>query len=121
MRLATDMLDISVGLEEQFSIELSNTEDADMAEVLRRFTEVQAQYDINIQLTSSNRTLNLFQRMWSAQTCDLSVEAFWGFSWFLSWMHKEPLRLRDEWVRVYSPIDGLVNIDVLISVCQLAE
>ena len=63
MRLATDMLDISVGLEEQFSIELSNTEDADMAEVLRRFTEVQAQYDINIQLTSSNRTLNLFQRM----------------------------------------------------------
>ena len=63
MRLATDMLDISVGLEEQFTIELSNTEDADMAEVLRRFSEVQTQYDINIQLTSSNRTLNLFQRM----------------------------------------------------------
>ena len=63
MRLATDMLDISIGLEEQFSIELSNTEDADMAEVLRRFSEVQTQYDINIQLTSSNRAMNLFQRM----------------------------------------------------------
>jgi flagellar hook-associated protein 3 FlgL len=63
MRLSIDMFDIAKSMEEQFTIELSNTEDADMAKVLSRFSEVQTQYDINLQLTSSNRTMNLFQRM----------------------------------------------------------
>jgi flagellar hook-associated protein 3 FlgL len=63
MKVAVDMFDISSSMEEHFAIELSNTEDADMAKVLARFSEVQTQYDINIQLTSSNRSMNLFQRM----------------------------------------------------------
>ena len=71
-----------------------------MAEVLRRFTEVQAQYDINIQLTSSNRTLNLFQRM-DQSKCELSFAVF-GASPGLGRIQGIRCGGMHEWVGVYS-------------------
>jgi len=60
---ALDMLDLTQTLQMELQGRLSSVEDVDLAEALTSFSLMQTQYDINLQLTSKTRTINLFSRM----------------------------------------------------------
>ena len=60
---ALDMVDLTETLQMELRNRLSSVEDVDIAEALTNFSLMQTQYDINLQLTSKTRTINLFSRM----------------------------------------------------------
>ena len=60
---ALDMIDLTQNLQVQLQDRLSSVEDVDIASALTEFSMLQTQYDINLQLTSKTRTINLFSRM----------------------------------------------------------
>ena len=60
---ALDMIDLTQNLQFQLQDRLSSVEDVDIASALTEFSLLQTQYDINLQLTSKTRTINLFSRM----------------------------------------------------------
>lgn len=61
--IAMDMDEIAETLEANLKGRLSSIEDADMPEALTKFSILQTQYQINLQLTSKMRTMSLFERM----------------------------------------------------------
>jgi flagellar hook-associated protein 3 FlgL len=63
MNIAMDMDEIAETLEANLRQRLSDVEDADMPEALTRFSQLQTQYQINLQLTAKMRTMSLFERM----------------------------------------------------------
>lgn len=63
MNIAMDMDEIAETLEANLKQRLSDIEDADMPEALTRFSQLQTQYQINLQLTAKMRTMSLFERM----------------------------------------------------------
>jgi flagellin-like hook-associated protein FlgL len=63
MNIAMDMDEIAETLEANMRQRLSSIEDADMPEALTRFSMLQTQYQINLQLTTKMRTMSLFERM----------------------------------------------------------
>jgi flagellar hook-associated protein 3 FlgL len=60
---ALDMIDLTQTLQLELQNRLSSVEDIDIAAALTEFSLLQTQYDINLQLTSKTRTINLFSRM----------------------------------------------------------
>jgi flagellar hook-associated protein 3 FlgL len=60
---AIDMIDLTQSLQVELQGRLSSVEDVDIAGALTEFSLLQTQYEINLQLTSKNRTFNLFSRM----------------------------------------------------------
>ena len=60
---ALDMIDLTQTLQLELQNRLSSVEDVDIAAALTQFSLLQTQYDINLQLTSKTRTINLFSRM----------------------------------------------------------
>jgi flagellar hook-associated protein 3 FlgL len=63
MNIAEDMFDVANSIEIGLSERLSAVEDVDAAEALTRFSMLQNQYQINLQLTSKTRGMSLFERM----------------------------------------------------------
>jgi flagellar hook-associated protein 3 FlgL len=63
MNIAEDMFDVASSIEIGLSERLSAVEDVDAAEALTRFSMLQNQYQINLQLTSKTRGMSLFERM----------------------------------------------------------
>ena len=63
MNIAMDMDEIAETLESNLKDRLSSIEDADMPEALTRFSLMQTQYQVNLQLTAKMRTMSLFERM----------------------------------------------------------
>ena len=58
-----DMIDLTDTLKLELTTRLSSVEDVDLPSALTRFSMLQTQYDINLQLTAKTRTINLFSRM----------------------------------------------------------
>jgi flagellar hook-associated protein 3 FlgL len=63
MNIAEDMFDVANSIEIGLAERLSAVEDVDAAEALTRFSMLQNQYQINLQLTSKTRGMSLFERM----------------------------------------------------------
>jgi flagellar hook-associated protein 3 FlgL len=63
MNIASDMAELAQNIEIQVAERLSSIEDVDMADAMTRFSMLQAQYQINLQLTSKTRGMSLFERM----------------------------------------------------------
>ena len=63
INIASDMEDLALTVKTNLQERLSSIEDADMPEVLTRFSMLQSQYQINLQLTSQMRSMSLFERM----------------------------------------------------------
>lgn len=63
MRLAMDMKEVNESVEIGLTERLSAVEDVDIAEAMTRFSLMQTQYQINLQLTSKTRGMSLFERM----------------------------------------------------------
>lgn len=63
INIASDMEDLAITVTANLLERLSSIEDADMPEVLTRFSMLQSQYQINLQLTSQMRSMSLFERM----------------------------------------------------------
>jgi len=61
--IAEDMQEVATSIELNLSERLSSVEDVDAAEALTRFSMLQTQYQINLQLTSKTRGMSLFERM----------------------------------------------------------
>jgi flagellin-like hook-associated protein FlgL len=57
------MAELAQNIEIQVAERLSSIEDVDMADAMTRFSMLQAQYQINLQLTSKTRGMSLFERM----------------------------------------------------------
>ena len=57
------MFDTATSIEMNLTERLSAVEDVDVAEALTRFSMLQNQYQINLQLTSKTRGMSLFERM----------------------------------------------------------
>ena len=55
--------DKSNNIEIELKTRLSSVEDADLADVLTRFSLMQTQYEVNLQLTAKSKTVTLFSRM----------------------------------------------------------
>ena len=62
-KMAMDMTEVNQSLGVELQTRLSSVEDADMAEVITKFSLIQTQYEINLQLTSKTRQMTLFSRM----------------------------------------------------------
>ena len=62
-RIADDMSEVAASLELSLVERLSSVEDVDVAEALSRFSLLQTQYEINLQLTAKTRSISLFERM----------------------------------------------------------
>ena len=62
-RIADDMSQVAASLELSLIERLSSVEDVDVAEALSRFSLLQTQYEINLQLTAKTRSISLFERM----------------------------------------------------------
>ena len=62
-RIADDMSQVASSLELSLVERLSSVEDVDVAEALSRFSLLQTQYEINLQLTAKTRSISLFERM----------------------------------------------------------
>jgi flagellar hook-associated protein 3 FlgL len=63
VNIAEDMYDVATSIEMNLTERLSSVEDVDVAEALTRFSMLQTQYQINLQLTAKTRGLSLFERM----------------------------------------------------------
>jgi len=63
MNIASDMEELAQNIKIHVSERLSSIEDVDMAEAMTQFSMLQAQYQINLQLTSKTRGMSLFERM----------------------------------------------------------
>lgn len=63
MNLATDMREVNESIELGLTERLSSIEDVDVAEAMTRFSMMQTQYQINLQLTAKTRGMSLFERM----------------------------------------------------------
>lgn len=63
INIASDMEDLSISVSTHLQGRLSSIEDADMPEALTKFSMLQTQYQINLQLTSQMRSMSLFERM----------------------------------------------------------
>jgi len=63
VNIAEDMFDTATSIEMNLTERLSAVEDVDVAEALTRFSMLQNQYQINLQLTSKTRGMSLFERM----------------------------------------------------------
>jgi flagellar hook-associated protein 3 FlgL len=63
MNIAMDMQEISQNLQEILTGRLSDIEDADIPAVMTKFSMLQTQYQINLQLTAQTRNVSLFERM----------------------------------------------------------
>lgn len=63
MRLSMDMREVTESIELGLTERLSSIEDVDVAEALTRFSMMQTQYQINLQLTAKTRGMSLFERM----------------------------------------------------------
>ena len=61
--VAEDMYEVATNIEIGLSERLSAVEDVDAAEALTRFSMLQNQYQINLQLTTKMRGMSLFERM----------------------------------------------------------
>ena len=61
--IAEDMYEVATNIEIGLSERLSAVEDVDAAEALTRFSMLQNQYQINLQLTTKMRGMSLFERM----------------------------------------------------------
>jgi flagellar hook-associated protein 3 FlgL len=61
--IAEDMYEVASTIELNLTERLSSVEDVDVAEALTRFSMLQNQYQINLQLTSKTRGMSLFERM----------------------------------------------------------
>jgi flagellin-like hook-associated protein FlgL len=57
------MEELAQNIKIHVSERLSSIEDVDMAEAMTQFSMLQAQYQINLQLTSKTRGMSLFERM----------------------------------------------------------
>ena len=62
-RMALDMNEMATNMEMELKTRLSNVEDADIADVLTRFSLMQTQYEVNLQLTAKSKSVTLFSRM----------------------------------------------------------
>ena len=62
-RRALDMIDLTKNLQIELQTRLSSVEEVDLTEAITRFSLLQTQYDINLQLTAKTRTVSLFSRM----------------------------------------------------------
>jgi len=63
MNLALDMKEVTESIALGLTERLSSIEDVDVAEAMTRFSLMQTQYQINLQLTSKTRGMTLFERM----------------------------------------------------------
>lgn len=63
MNLAMDMKEVTTSVEMGLTERLSSIEDVDVAEAMTRFSLMQTQYQINLQLTAKTRGMSLFERM----------------------------------------------------------
>ena len=63
VNIAEDMYEVATNIEIGLSERLAAVEDVDAAEALTRFSMLQNQYQINLQLTSKMRGMSLFERM----------------------------------------------------------
>lgn len=63
MRLAMDMKEVTESIALGLTERLSSIEDVDVAEAMTRFSMMQTQYQINLQLTAKTRGMSLFERM----------------------------------------------------------
>lgn len=63
VNIAEDMYDTATSIEINLMGRLSAVEDVDAAEALTRFSMLQNQYQINLQLTAKTRGMSLFERM----------------------------------------------------------
>ena len=63
MNLAMDMEEIATSVELSLTDRLVAVEEVDIAEALTRFSMLQTQYEVNLQLTSKTRGMSLFSRM----------------------------------------------------------
>ena len=61
--IADDMYEVATNIEIGLAERLTAVEDVDAAEALTRFSMLQNQYQINLQLTSKMRGMSLFERM----------------------------------------------------------
>lgn len=61
--ISEDMYEVATNIEIGLSERLSAVEDVDAAEALTRFSMLQNQYQINLQLTTKMRGMSLFERM----------------------------------------------------------
>ncbi len=61
--ISEDMYEVATNIEIGLSQRLSAVEDVDAAEALTRFSMLQNQYQINLQLTTKMRGMSLFERM----------------------------------------------------------
>ena len=61
--IAEDMYEVATNIELGLTERLSAVEDVDAAEALTRFSMLQNQYQINLQLTTKMRGMSLFERM----------------------------------------------------------
>lgn len=61
--IAEDMYEVASNIEVGLTERLSSVEDVDAAAALTRFSMLQNQYQINLQLTSKMRGMSLFERM----------------------------------------------------------
>ena len=62
-RRALDMIELTESLQIELQTRLSSVEEVDLTEAITRFSLLQTQYDINLQLTTKTRTVSLFSRM----------------------------------------------------------
>ena len=63
VNIAEDMYEVATNIEIGLTERLASVEDVDAAEALTRFSMLQNQYQINLQLTSKMRGMSLFERM----------------------------------------------------------
>ena len=63
VNIAEDMHEVATSIEINLTERLSAVEDVDAAEALTRFSMLQNQYQINLQLTAKTRGMSLFERM----------------------------------------------------------
>ena len=63
MNLAMDMEEIAASVQVSLTERLVAVEEVDIAEALTKFSMLQTQYEVNMQLTSKTRGMSLFSRM----------------------------------------------------------
>ena len=61
--IVDDMEDLNAQLRLDLQGRLSSIEEVDMAEALTKFSLIQTQYEVNLQLTSQSRSAGLFGRI----------------------------------------------------------